>query len=693
LVQKKLVYLYLGEYAGSHSEITLLAVNTLQKDCRDSNPMVRGLALRSMCGLRVDDLVEYVLQPLQDGLRDKSPYVRKTAVLGCVKLFYTSESVVHECNIPDTLYSMVKDRDELVMANAVVALDEILSRDGGIVLTSEIANRLFQTLANFPPWCQCQLMAILVRYVPADEDEVVDILNLLDDRLKNANSGVVMAAMKLFLHFTRNMDGMLEDVMDRIKQPMITQMASGCPELRWTLLHQLQALLYKCPTLLESDFRSFFCKYNEPSYVKTKKLEILTQITSEANYEAIVEELAAYITDIDVGMARRSIRAMGTIAIQFTASLEHVLAMLVQFFDLNKSYITADALLVLQDVLRKYPEKAAELVPYLNPIFESGCLLEEPEAQCALIWMLGEHGKEVEEAPYILEEMIAGIGDESSHLVRLQLLTSTVKLFFLRPPEVQKMLGQLFEFCIDQDVHQDVHDRALLYYRLLQTNIAEAQRIVGAPCDTIVDFAEKDESIGEEVFGEFNTLSVIYGKPATTFVDPILPFIKGGGSSGGGSGGSYAGDREGRAAGRGGGGELLEGDLLEGGFLSSTQGVQLNPDPKLTPQEFETKWTTTEITCVVKDILTKAPSNEQFGQLMAGAKISTLAAAPAQNGTVRFFLFAQELASGHYHLMEVTINIVDCVLTATIKSDGSIEDSNEFGLVFRSALSGAFESA
>ena len=48
------------------------------------------------------DLVEYVLQPLQDGLRDKSPYVRKTAVLGCVKLFYTSESKILECNIPDT---------------------------------------------------------------------------------------------------------------------------------------------------------------------------------------------------------------------------------------------------------------------------------------------------------------------------------------------------------------------------------------------------------------------------------------------------------------------------------------------------------------------------------------------------------------------------------------------------------------
>ena len=37
-------------------------------------------------------------------------------------------------------------------------------------------------------------MAILVRYIPVDEDDVFDILNVLDDRLKHANSAVVLAA-------------------------------------------------------------------------------------------------------------------------------------------------------------------------------------------------------------------------------------------------------------------------------------------------------------------------------------------------------------------------------------------------------------------------------------------------------------------------------------------------------------------
>ena len=61
LVQKKLVFLYLIEYAGHNEEITLLAINTFQKNCSDGNPMVRGMALRSMCSLRVENLVEYVI--------------------------------------------------------------------------------------------------------------------------------------------------------------------------------------------------------------------------------------------------------------------------------------------------------------------------------------------------------------------------------------------------------------------------------------------------------------------------------------------------------------------------------------------------------------------------------------------------------------------------------------------------------
>ena len=52
LVQKKLVYMYLSNYAEANKDTSILAVNTLLKDCHDQNPMVRGLSLKSLSSLR-----------------------------------------------------------------------------------------------------------------------------------------------------------------------------------------------------------------------------------------------------------------------------------------------------------------------------------------------------------------------------------------------------------------------------------------------------------------------------------------------------------------------------------------------------------------------------------------------------------------------------------------------------------------
>jgi len=52
MVQKKLVYLYLGNYAESNGKLAVMTVNTLLKDFEDRNAVLRGLALRTLCSLR-----------------------------------------------------------------------------------------------------------------------------------------------------------------------------------------------------------------------------------------------------------------------------------------------------------------------------------------------------------------------------------------------------------------------------------------------------------------------------------------------------------------------------------------------------------------------------------------------------------------------------------------------------------------
>ena len=49
VVLKKMVYLYLSNYAETSPDLTLLCINSLKKDCADGDPSIRGLALRCLC--------------------------------------------------------------------------------------------------------------------------------------------------------------------------------------------------------------------------------------------------------------------------------------------------------------------------------------------------------------------------------------------------------------------------------------------------------------------------------------------------------------------------------------------------------------------------------------------------------------------------------------------------------------------
>lgn len=62
VVLKKMLYLFISTYAQANPDLTLLTINLLTKDCRDQDPTIRGLALRSLCQLRVANLIEYLVR-------------------------------------------------------------------------------------------------------------------------------------------------------------------------------------------------------------------------------------------------------------------------------------------------------------------------------------------------------------------------------------------------------------------------------------------------------------------------------------------------------------------------------------------------------------------------------------------------------------------------------------------------------
>lgn len=78
---KKLVYLYLINYAKTQPDLAIMAVNTFVKDSQDPNPLIRALAVRTMGCIRVDKITEYLCDPLQRCLKVDMSKLLKACVV------------------------------------------------------------------------------------------------------------------------------------------------------------------------------------------------------------------------------------------------------------------------------------------------------------------------------------------------------------------------------------------------------------------------------------------------------------------------------------------------------------------------------------------------------------------------------------------------------------------------------------
>jgi hypothetical protein len=58
---------------------------------------------------------------------------------------------------------------------------------------------------------------------------------------------------------------------------------AGSPEQSYSVLCHLHLLVMRAPMLFSSDYKSFYCQFSDPSYVKKLKLEMLTAVANESN--------------------------------------------------------------------------------------------------------------------------------------------------------------------------------------------------------------------------------------------------------------------------------------------------------------------------------------------------------------------------------------------------------------------------
>ncbi|KAG8678120.1 AP-3 complex subunit beta, partial [Ceratobasidium sp. 395] len=157
---RKLVYIYLIRHAASEPDLTLLSINTFQKDLADPNPLIRAMALRVLSAIGVPMTGNVVAMGVKKCAADPSPYVRKAAALAIPKCYALDTS--HHASLLATLNLLLKNHSPLSVG--AVARAFTLLCPNRLDLLHPHYRRLCRVLVDADEWGQVELLDLLSRY-------------------------------------------------------------------------------------------------------------------------------------------------------------------------------------------------------------------------------------------------------------------------------------------------------------------------------------------------------------------------------------------------------------------------------------------------------------------------------------------------------------------------------------------------
>lgn len=284
----------------------------------NANPLIRASALRTTGYIHVKEFVNALVLPLKRLLKDSDAYVRKTAAMAVAKLYDHDKHIVENSDLIDRLNGMLRDENSTVVAQALASLMDIWERSESIKLTIDhaSASKIVQilpecseyaasqpvllstlTLTTICRWSQTYILEALMQHVPQDTSEALMLAERVSPRLSHSNSSVVLTCTRVLLYLCNYIadEKQVTALCRKLSPPLVTLLAKG-PEIQYLALRNALLILQRRPEVLRNDIRVFFCKYNDPIYVKVTKLELIFMLATESNIHEVLAELAEYFS-------------------------------------------------------------------------------------------------------------------------------------------------------------------------------------------------------------------------------------------------------------------------------------------------------------------------------------------------------------------------------------------------------------
>ncbi|KAA8493829.1 AP-2 complex subunit beta [Porphyridium purpureum] len=514
---KKLVYLFVIHYAEVQPDLAILAINALTRDAVAPNPILRALALRTMSSLRVENLMDYICDPLGRALRDESPYVRKTAALCVAKLHDIVPALVEEQGLLDELKRLLDDPSPTVVANAISALSDVSG--GRVDFSLAQLPRLIAMLDQCAEWSQITILESLSESLHfSTPEDAASVIESVTSRLNHINPGVVNATLHLIIVSLSAMDPpsrhpeLVQGVLRKLSPSLISLVSSGgSAEMRFVVLRCLRCMIQKYGPFLQDNIKAFVCSYNEPLYVKVEKVHVLVDLVSDTSISQIFTELRENCNEPDMLFVRHVVEAVGTIGLRHARHADRCVNMLIDLLRLDEPVVIESVIMVFSKLLRVYKMRfemhVASLLRFVDKV-------NTDAVRMILVWLVGEYCEHVENAAQLLAEFLADWSSEVRS-VQLELISCGVKVALYSGGASLGAVRSFLEAVASSVEDADMRDVAILHARLLESG-QRAHAVLR--CEKpVVSFATGDFSAArvESVLRHWGSLSAcLYLNPS-----------------------------------------------------------------------------------------------------------------------------------------------------------------------------------
>ena len=515
---KKLIYLYIINYAKVKPSESILAVNSFLLDANDvDSPIIRALAIRTMGCIRVEEIVSYLCETLKNGLNDNDAYVKKTSCICVAKLYSTCPELVKDNGLIEQLKSMLEDGNATVLSSAIAALSEIslLSGNDYLELNSKILKKILMALNDANEWGQIYILDALMNYKKTKPQKSEMIIEAVVPLFNHINPAVIMSAIKVVLKYLDYIEDekKVQNYSKKLSLCLISLMDS-VPEMRYLLLRAMHCIIQKRHYLFDKDFKSFFIKANEPIYVKFEKLDILYKLCDNSNYEMILNELSSYsVLEYDMELVQKAIKYIGHIGYKFENSMSICIDNLQQIFQYNQDFTIDQGVIVMRDLLRKYEkeDKPKQLLKIIDEKFIEKIRL--PESKAAILYIIGEYCKKIKKSTEFISLFFNDFST-LNEIVQVQILNAGVKNFLKKSNDkkAEELAIKILQKCVEESINPDVRDRGYFYWRLLETDPDLAKEMICCEkisFDTVED-QPIEQDLCEDILQNITNMSCIY---------------------------------------------------------------------------------------------------------------------------------------------------------------------------------------